>query len=115
MKNDSPQLGRLAGRSAGRDAIHVAIAPVVAAERLEPAARVGLDELGRAVGCADGAIGIVDPFLTVPVEVGERFWLCLMPGSITALRHVWSHKAFVIRLPASPLARGARADADSTR
>jgi hypothetical protein len=45
-------------------------------------------------GPCDQPIGVVDPFLVKPVEPGQRFWLFLYPGSITGLRHVWSHPAF---------------------
>jgi hypothetical protein len=82
-----------------RDAIHVAVAPVVAAHNLNPGTHVSLDENGRAV--MDGlCLGIVDPFLKGTVLAGERFWLFLYPGTITTLRHHWEHPAFVE--PAEP-------------
>lgn len=39
-------------------------------------------------------IGIVDPFLGRPVNIGERFWVVLDPASVTNLRHDWDHPAF---------------------
>lgn len=86
-------LGRLADANAGRDAVHVAIAPVVCADKyLLPGERIGLVN-GRATKKAD-AIGVVDPFLQEPVANGERFYIALFPGSIESLRHEWTHKAF---------------------
>jgi hypothetical protein len=78
---------------AGRDAIHVAVVPVIAAEILAPGQRVSLESDGRAVVDAEG-VGVVDPFLRGYALAGERFWLFLPPGSITSLRHVWTHPAF---------------------
>ncbi len=79
-----------------RDAIHIAVAPVTAAVRLVPGQHVGLVQEGNVelVGPCDQPIGVVDPFLTTEVEPSQRFWLFLYPGTITALRHVWSHPAF---------------------
>lgn len=74
-----------------RDAIHVAVMPVTAAERLFPGQRVGVLPDGTASISAGKKIGIVDPFLQKPVQPGERLWLCLFPRTITSLKHVWEH------------------------
>lgn len=90
---DTPTLGIPPRPNDFRDCIHIAITPEVANERLQPGQRVGF-VCGRFCGPTSAPIGIVDPFLTEPVEKGERFWLLMMPGSITSLRHVWQHDAF---------------------
>lgn len=88
-------LGKLAPEYAKRDAVHVAIAPVVADQRLAPGQRVGfVDDARTSVGVCPKPLGIVDPFLGRPVEKGERFYLVLFPNTITSLRHDWTHPAF---------------------
>ncbi len=98
MSMYAPGVGKLIpqGEDALRDAIHLAVAPVLAAEYLRPGQRVVLVG-GRAQGVSDGdpAVGVVDPFLTVAVREGQRFWLFLYPGTVTSLRHVWTHPAFM--------------------
>jgi hypothetical protein len=100
MEHWVPQLGRLIeSNEHRRDAIHVAVAPVIATTRLLPGQRIGLayaddtEDVAPADDIDIEAIGIVDPFLTEPVEEKQRFWMCLLPGTITGLRHVWSHPA----------------------
>ncbi len=97
---NTPQLGKLIEGPVGRDAVHVAIAPVVAGERLRPGSHVGL-VMGEALGDSpDGAaIGVVDPFLPDFVQPGQRFWLFLYPNTVTSLRHIWTHPAFKTRIP----------------
>ncbi len=74
------KLGRLIDSTAGRDAVHVAILPMQALRRMMPGEKL--------------KNGIVDPFLTKPVEAGEWFYLCLYQETVTSLRHVWRHPAF---------------------
>ncbi len=91
-------LGTIIDETAGRDAIHLAVEPVIAAEKLFPGQHVGFVEGG--VGSSKNNIGIVDPFISGFVAPGQRFWLVVYPRTITSLRHVWEHPSF----PTSPLA-----------
>lgn len=80
----------------GRDAIHLAVMPVVAGERIAPGAEIGFRK-DREYGTAyemGGGLGIADPFLTQHVQVGETFLLVVHPRTITSLRHVWEHPDF---------------------
>jgi hypothetical protein len=95
----TPNLSPTPGEHARRDAVHVAVAPVVAAAHLLPGQHVGVLADGRA-GADEEPIGVVDPFLTEAVRPGQRFWLLLYPGTITSLRHVWTHPAFTVKVPA---------------
>lgn len=90
------ELGELTNADAKRDAVHVAIAPVRCGTTagLMPGARVKV--AGQwAYGVIDGiSIGIVDPFLESPVQYGKWFYVIMLPGTITGLRHDWSHPDF---------------------
>lgn len=80
-----------------RDAVHVAVVPVLANEELKPGQHIGFDEGGYRVTATPPEpyklIGIVDPFLPSNVKKGDRFWMVLYPNTITGLKHVWSHPA----------------------
>lgn len=100
-------LGMIHEREEKRDAIHLAVIPAVAGERLLPGTHVGVSKDGKAyVTAPEYCVGIVDPFLLDAVVHRERFWLVIYPRKITSLRHVWSHPAFPdepsVSAPASP-------------
>lgn len=92
---DTLKLGQIIepDRIAERDATHIAVAPVVAGMCLMPGSRVLLAD-DKAMQTTRQGIGVVDPYLKITVEKGERFWLFLYPGTITGLRHQWEHPAF---------------------
>ncbi len=104
MKDQQPILGQLIGHDEKRDAIHIAIAPVIAASDLKPGDHIGLVEPGNTEmvdRISSEHIGIVDPFLPRKVKEGERFWMCMYPRSTTgAIRHDWDHPAFTAALAA---------------
>lgn len=92
--SDTPKIGHLITEPVGRDAVHVAIAPVTAGERLFAGDHIGFLASGEVGAGANDHIGIVDPFIIEPVRHGERFYIWLYPGSTTGLRHVYYHPAF---------------------
>jgi hypothetical protein len=95
MNDTQSMIGKLLSGTEQRDSIHIAVAPVIAAERCAPGQPVKLDANGLALPDMMGnGIGIVDPFLTRTVFVGQGFWLFLYPQTITDLRHHWKHPAF---------------------
>jgi hypothetical protein len=85
-------LGTIINESEKRDAIHLAVEPIIAASKLFPGQDVGIIE-GKADVC-DKPLGIVDPFLKHPVYPGQYFWLVVYPRRINSLRHVWDHPDF---------------------
>ena len=101
---NQPVLGQLLTGTERRDAVHIAIAPVVCADHvLMPGEHVGLipDSTTHVSGgeWTITCIGVVDPFLMEPVKYGERFYLFLYPNTVTSLRHLWTHPAFVTKVP----------------
>lgn len=88
------KVGVLLKGAEGRDAIHIAIAPVTAGEALKPGDRCVLQGADTVVRTHAEGIGIVDPFLGDAVRPGERFYLWLNPYTITSLRHEWVHPSF---------------------
>lgn len=89
-----------------RDAVHIAVAPMVAAEPLERGAHVGVLLDGTASTTAVVKVGIVDPYLNCSVVKDQTFYVFLYPGSITSLTHHWSHPAFPAALTPAQIAAG---------
>jgi ribonucleotide reductase alpha subunit len=84
--------------AAGRDAVHIAMVPVVADEILMPNQDVGFvagdytaPATGRVSTKSIKYVGRVDNWLKAPVQPGETFWLMVYPRTITGLKHVWQH------------------------
>jgi hypothetical protein len=111
-----PKLGKKITGEASRDAIHIAVVPLIAGQELHAGEtfRLAWGTDNTAIRAADeygfDAIGIVDPYLGHGVDnwrdyrvlQGERFWGFLMPGTVTGMRHQWQHPAFDnIQLPAN--------------
>jgi hypothetical protein len=90
------KLGQYPQGAVGRDAIHMAIVPLMSSSYLKPGEHVGWDhDSPKTVSSyTEKPFGIVDPFLSNRVEPGVRVWVCLYPGTIASLRHVWSHPDF---------------------
>src|SRR6201991_2988276 len=102
------RLGQILEMDRPRDAVHIAMIPAGARETQRPGQHVVIID-GQAAGAArGGGVGVVDPFLMDDVDQGERFWLLLFPGTITSLRHEWTH-------PVSPLDDRLAADVAASR
>lgn len=93
------KLGKLIEGEAERDAIHIAVVPLVAGVGMMSGQAFRLKEGSNNVAVpseGSGVMhGIVDPYLgDIDVRKGQRFWGCLFPGTVTGMRHHWSHPAF---------------------
>lgn len=87
-------LGTIHTTGQHRDAIHLAVEPVLAGEQLHPGEHIIVRE-GMAFGTDIGrGLGIVDPFLKQDVLTGQPFWFVMYPRQVHSLRHVWTHPAF---------------------
>ena len=86
-------LGMKIDHTQKRDAIHLAVEPVMAKNILQPGDHVSACGRHTYRG-SDVAVGIVDPFLERAVHPGEWFWLVIYPRHIHSLRHVWTHPSF---------------------
>jgi hypothetical protein len=85
------RIGKPISGEAERDAIHVAVYPAVAGKKMRPGDYVCVVDGQAYPTTAFASIGIVDPFLGDEVQIGERFWIFITPGTITGLRHNWTH------------------------
>lgn len=103
-------LGGIHEREEKRDAIHLAVEPVEAGEKLMPGERITVkDGVALSVDTPGEALGIVDPFLPRAVKKGERFWFVMNPRLVHSLRHVWTHPSF----PDEPVSTDAKKAAEA--
>ena len=98
-------LGMIHFKPEHRDAIHLAVEPVIAGTALSVGQRIGIVKgIAWPAGHEyfDNELclikvpyhGIVDPFLPTQVEKDQPFWFVMAPRMVTSLRHVWSHPEF---------------------
>lgn len=78
-----------------RDAVHVAVIKARAGATLRRGDPVILQHGEALLVGIDLAIGVVDPFLKGYVSRGEYFFVVLKPGSVSNLRHTWTHPLLV--------------------
>jgi hypothetical protein len=78
-----------------RDAIHVAIIPVVAGENLDPGDKVVVTE-GKAYREKGDYDGVVNPFYIGTTHSGRLFWLMLKPNTVRDMKHHWVSDKFPI-------------------
>lgn len=88
-------LGTILTTPQHRDAIHLAVEPVIAGESLRPGEHIIVRD-GVAFKTEKGqGLGIVDPFLPNTFVVkDQKFWFVMYPRQVHSLRHVWTHPAF---------------------
>lgn len=94
MNDTQDKIGKLLQPGEERDAIHIAVLPVVAEHELEPGQHVGVARRGGGEWLARGLtplVGIIDPFLKErKVRQGQRCWVFLYPLTVTSIKHEWT-------------------------
>lgn len=85
-----------------RDAIHIALLPVIAGEDVSPGQtlRFAYGSTSRVLRCEEhyndvkDIVGIADPFIKGwDIPAGTRFWMFMLPNTVTGMRHEWKHPA----------------------
>lgn len=102
----TPEVGRLIRKddNARRDAIHIALEPVIAGEDLLPGDHIGfVDGEKTTMARVHNTLAIVDPLLKGTVKTGEMFWAWVYPGTVTSLRHEWEHPGFGASRPTASI------------
>jgi hypothetical protein len=104
MINKKNVLGKAPEELGDKDAIHVAIVAVRAANVISPGERVGLNEHREAVSNPKG-VGVADPFRKGNITRGQHFWLLLDQDAVPNVRHVWEHPRVDFTPPAREVVR----------
>jgi hypothetical protein len=110
---EQPKLGSFASAMSKRDAIHIAILPAILRHDMYGGDDVEIKIINGEI-CAMGTSdtnnkpqGIVDPWLFRngnSLPAGTRAFILLDPGTITSLRHEWTHPGIPNAPPADKLA-----------
>jgi hypothetical protein len=109
------EIGKRLAPTQQRDAVHLAVCPVLATEHFLPGEHVGIKD-GKAIKNRGQTelVGIIDPFIPHCIVGGEYVFVFLYPGSITSLRHEWTHpKIDVIPVPSPPVSIDNKAASES--
>lgn len=94
MSEPIESIGQILEGDYERDAIHIAVMPVILDEDLRPGCplRIVFGTENHVVDAYTGGVGILDPFLRgYEIRKGSKCWMFLYPNSITGLRHNWHH------------------------
>lgn len=108
----------ITGQGQQRDAIHIAVVPMKVQDPNGRGLYAGMRvKLARGKvdtvrswdedeDPEDACIGIVDPFIKTSwdsrINEGEEVWVFLFPGTITSLRHDWTHPRIPHEAPPKP-------------
>jgi len=102
MKPVQETIGTILTENYERDAIHIAMFPATADEMLWRGDYVALetkkDKVFKVLPTDSRCIGLVDPFVNSRINPGQKFWVFLLPNTVTSLRHDWTHPAFVTEI-----------------
>ncbi len=96
MINKKQFLGHKPVELGQKDAVHVAIVSVRAAQYIQPGQRCKLNEFGEAI--PGNGPGIADPFVK-EINRGEYFWLLLNPTEVENISHMWEHPSVTFEVP----------------
>lgn len=93
------KIGKLLDKGEKRDAIHIAVLPVVCDMDMKPGSRVAVELVGdeyHAYVDKTSGIGVLDPFLSDQVTRGSRCYVFIDPLTVVGMRHDWSHPALEV-------------------
>ncbi len=91
MINKKNVLGKVPHNLGDKDAIHVAIVAVRAAQLITPGQKCSLNKDREAVPDNKNGIGVADPFVKSNIKRGQEFWLLLNQDEVPNVKHVWEH------------------------
>jgi len=104
MINKKILLGKVPQELGIKDAVHVAIVSVRAANAMKPGTKCSINTDGEATDCDGGKhIGVADPFLKNTILRGQNFNLVLNPDIVDNVTHVWDHPKFTFEPPKKPV------------